>query len=291
MKRYFSLLLPAAFLLFLFVPSVEAQVVGSNDDWGFWTNVEGETKLASGLHMSVEAGYRLRNVFSATDRASAGVSFSYKNKNVAPWLKVDAGYLFIYKNNPSETNIKYTTEDIPKHMNVDDAYWGARHRSFASATASTKVGRIKLSLRERYQYTYTAPASCNRTRYYYNPLSILFPDLEEWYLITDTSDPDCSYMVDAKKAKSDQKLRSRLAASYDIPKCKFEPFAEVEAFNDIDTQFSLAKMRYTVGTDYKINKHSKLSAYYRYQVSYDGDDIYDDEIGGNIIGLEYSFDF
>lgn len=290
MKKYFSFLLIALFSVVL-TPNALAQEERSADDWGLWTNIEGKTKLAKGLNMSVEAGYRLRDVFSASDRASAGLSFSYKNKNVLPWLKVDAGYLFIYKNNPAETAVKFNEDGSPKHKNVDEAYWGPRHRAFASASASTKLGRFNVSLRERYQLTYTSPATCNRTRYYYNPLSVVIPDLEEWYLIEDENDEDYSYMIDDKKAKIDHKLRSRLEVSYDIPKCKFEPFLSVEAFNEIDKQFALGKMRYTLGTDYKFNKHSKLSAYYRYQVSYNSKVVYDEETGGNIIGLEYSFDF
>ena len=48
-------------------------------------------------------------------------------------------------------------------------------------------------------------------------------------------------------------------------------------------------MRYTIGTDYKLSKTSKLSVYYRFQNEVSGDD--DDETGGHIIGLGYSFDF
>lgn len=290
MKKIFSFLLIALFFVVL-TPNALAQEEGSADDWGLWTNVEGKTKLATGLNMSVEAGYRLRDVFSTSDRASAGLSFSYRNKSLIPWLKADAGYLFIYKNNPAETAIKYNADGSPKHMNEDEAYWGRRHRAFASAVASVKVGRVQLSLRERYQFTYTAPATCNRTRYYYNPLSAVLPDIEEWYLIEDENDEDYSYMVDDKKAKTDHKLRQRVAASYDIPKCKFEPFAAVEAFNDLDNGFALGKMRYTIGTDYKFNKHSRLTAFYRYQVTFHSDIVYEEETGGNIIGLEYSFDF
>lgn len=261
---------------------------------GFWTDVEGETKLAKGLGLSIEAGYRARDNFSASDRASVGVSLSYKNKRIAPWLKVDAGYSFIYKNTPGKTSIKYMTDGTtPKHKNVDDAYWGPRHRATASLIGSFKAGRFKIGLRERYQYTYRVATTCDRTRYYYNPLYDLFkdvnPDIEEWYLNEDPTDEDYSYMKDAKNPKSYHKLRSRLAVSYDIRKSKFEPFAEVELFNDLVNRMAVDKIRYTLGTDYKLSKTSKLSVYYRYQDEASSDD--DDESGGHIIGLGYSFDF
>ena len=255
---------------------------------GFWTSVEGSTKLAKGLGLSIEAEYRMRDNFNATDRANVGFSLSYKNKNWVPWLKADAGYTFIYNNNPAETSVKYEDDGhTPKHQNVDEAYWGMKHRATFSLSGSWKAGRFKLGLRERYQYTYRAAASCSRTRLYYNPLFEAFPDdVEKFYLIDDPADPDYSYFTDSKNPKSDHKLRSRLSASYDIPKCKFEPFAEIELYNELDNHFFLDKIRYTVGTDYKISKTQKLSAYYRYQDHSDGD-----EMGGHVVGVSYAFDF
>lgn len=283
-RLLFAALLVAPFL------AIHAQSNG----FGLWTDVEGETKLAKGLGLSFEAGYRLRDNFSASDRASAGVSLSYKNKQIAPWLKVDAGYTFIYKNTPGKTSIKYMTDGTtPKHKNVDDAYWGSRHRATASLIGSFKAGRFKIGLRERYQYTYRVATSCQRTRYYYNPLYDIFkdinPDIEEWYLNDDPADEDYSYMTDAKNPKHYHKLRSRLAVSYDIRKSKFEPFAELEMFNDLMNKMAVDKIRYTLGTDYKLSKTSKLSVYYRYQDEASSDD--DDESGGHVIGLGYSFDF
>jgi len=260
------------------------------DGVGLWTDVEGETKLAKGLGLSFDAGYRMRDNFSASDRASAGVGLSYKNKTLAPWLKVGVGYSFIYKHSPAETGIKYLTDGVtPKHKNVDADYWGPRHRATASLTGSWKVARFKISLRERYQYTYRVATTCQRTRYYYNPLAAVVEGLDEWYLIDDATDEDYSYMTDTKKAKSYHKLRSRLAASYDIRKSKFEPFAEVELYNDLVSNFAMDKIRYTIGTDYKLSKTSKLSVYYRYQDEASSAD--DDDTGGHIIGLGYSFEF
>ena len=93
-------------------------------------------------------------------------------------------------------------------------------------------------------------------------------------------------MVDEKLAKSDHKLRSRLQVSYNIKGFPFEPFAEVEVYNELDKAFALDKVRYTVGTEYKINKKNKLKVYYRYQ---DYADI--DEVNGHALGLGYAFEF
>ena len=262
-------------------------------DLGLWTSIEGSTKLAPGIGLSLDAGYRMRDHISTTDRASVGASLSFKNKALVPWLKADVGYTFIYKKNPSETTVKYEKDDdglettTPKHKNVDAAYWGAKHRATASLAGSWKAGRFKIGLRERYQYTYTAAATCERTRWYYNPFYEIAPEeVEEWYVNDDVNDAEYSYFTDSKNPKSDNKLRSRFDVSYNIKHCKFEPFAEMEMYNDLDQGFAIDKIRWTIGTDYKLSKTSKFSFYYRFQDHSD-----DDEVGGHVIGVGYSFDF
>jgi hypothetical protein len=164
-------------------------------------------------------------------------------------------------------------------MNVDAAYWTARHRATASLTGSFKWGRAKFSLRERYQFTHRMRSYCDRERYYY------FESQKKWdYELSDFEQPE--QLTDEKKDKNDHKLRSRLAVSYDIKKCPFEPFAEVEVYHELDNHFAFNKVRYTIGTEYKINKENKLKLYYRYQ---DYADI--DEVSGHILGISYAFDF
>lgn len=266
-----------------------ATTMVAQSDFGVWTSIEGSTKLNKKMELSIEGEYRTQDMSSMTERASGAVNLSYKDKNFLPFLKADVGYTFMYMRYPGETAIKYETDDegnfelhdngayIPKHMNVDAAYWTARHRATASLTGSFKWGRAKISLRERYQFTYRMPSQCDRTRYYY----FYFPPMiEEW----DMENPE--YMVDEKKAKSDHKLRSRLQVSYDIKKCPFEPFAEIEVYNLLDENLAYDKVRYTIGTEYKIDKKNKLKVFYRYQ---DYADI--DEVSGHVLGLGYSFEF
>ena len=258
----------------------------AQSDFGVWTSVEGSTKLNKKLELSVEGEYRTQDMSSMTERISGAANLSYKDKNFLPFLKADVGYTFMYMNYPGETGIKYLEDDngnpelddegnaIPKHMNVDAPYWTARHRATASLTGSVKWNRFKFSLRERYQYTYRLAAQCDRTRYYY------FAPFEQW----DMENPE--QMVDDKAAKSDHKLRSRLSVSYDIKKCPFEPYAEVEVYNELDNAFAFDKVRYTVGTEYKINKEHKLKVFYRYQDYADYD-----EVGVHVLGLGYAFEF
>lgn len=277
-------------LALLLLAGILALPLSAQNDLGLWTSVDGTTKLYPGVKLSVEAEYRMRDNVSATDRASLGASVSYKNPNMK-WLKADVGYTFIYKSNPAESSLKYEkgpdglpTDEI-KWRNDDAAYWGAKHRATFSLSGSWKAGRFSLGVRERYQYTYRAAAECDRTRYYYDPLASML-GTDEWYTIDDPASPDYSFFRDTKNPKHDHMLRSRLSVGYDIPKCKFEPFVELEAYNDLMASLAFDKMRYTIGTDYKISKHRKLSAYYRYQDHSD-----EDEVGGHVIGIGYSFDF
>lgn len=250
----------------------------AQSDFGVWTSVEGSTKLNKKLELSIEGEYRTQDMSTMTERASGAVNLSYKNKAI-PFLKADVGYTFMYMHYPAETEVKYEEDDnggltdVPKYKNVDADYWTARHRATASLTGSVKWGRVKFSLRERYQFTYRMPAQCNRERYGYHP-------------VFDAWDEEPEVMIDDKKAKSDHKLRSRLQISYDIKKCSFEPYVEVELYNQLDNAFAYDKIRYTVGTEYKINKENKLKLFYRYQ---DYADI--DEVSGHVLGLGYAFEF
>ena len=280
-----------------------ATTMAAQSDFGVWTSIEGSTKLNKKLELSFEGEYRTQDISSTTERVSGAVNLSYKDKNFLPFLKADVGYTYMYMQYMGETTVKYETNDegefelddngayIPKHKNVDAAYWTARHRATASLTGSYKWGRFKFSLRERYQFTYRMPSQCDRTRWYYDPFHEMFGD-PEYYLDENqyngdgSLNEDYSYMTDEKKAKSDHKLRSRLQVSYDIKGCPFEPFAEVEVYNELDNAFAYDKIRYTVGTEYKINKKNKLKAYYRYQ---DYADV--DEVSGHVLGLGYSFEF
>ena len=270
----------------------------AQSDFGVWTSIEASTKLNKQLELSLEGEYRTQSNSSLTERIATGISLSYKNKKV-PFLKADVGYSVMSMYGLGETTIKYEKNDeggyeydddgnlIPKHKNVDSPYWYTRHRATASLTGSVKWGRFKFSLRERYQFTHRMRSYCDRERWYYDPYHKMFPeDVPEYYVDDDPESDGYSYMTDTKKAKSDHKLRSRLSVSYDIKQCPFEPFAEVEVYNELDNAFAYDKIRYTVGADYKINKEHKLTFYYRYQ---DYADI--DEVSGHVLGIGYAFEF
>lgn len=273
-------------------------VAAQKSDFGVWTSIEASTKLNKQLELSLEGEYRTQDMSSQSERIATGISLSYKNKKV-PFLKADVGYSVMSMYGLGETTIKYEKNDdgsyeqdengnfIPKHKNVDAPYWYTRHRGTASLTGSVKWGRFKFSLRERYQFTHRMRSYCDRERWYYNPFHVMFPDdIPEYELDDDPESEDYSYMTDTKSAKNDHKLRSRLAVSYDIKKCPFEPFIEVEVYNQLDNAFAYDKIRYTIGTEYKINKEHKLTLYYRCQDYADTD-----EVVNHVLGIGYAFEF
>ena len=64
-----------------------------------------------------------------------------------------------------------------------------------------------------------------------------------------------------------------------------EPYANVELYN----AWSVEKVRYTVGLDWKIVKGQKLGVYYRYQDNSKDDD--DNDRNMHILGLSYKVKF
>ena len=278
----------------------------AQSDFGVWSSIEASTKLNKQLELSLEGEYRTQDMSSQTERIATGIGLSYKNKKV-PFLKADVGYSVMSMHGMGETTIKYRTNEdgsykqykdgtpVPKHMNVDAPYWYTRHRATASLTGSFKLGRFKFSLRERYQFTHRMGAYCERERWYHNTAYEAFYDyypellselIPEYTLDEDPESEDYSYMTDTKNPKNDHKLRTRLAVSYDIKKSPFEPFAELEVYNELDNSFAYNKVRYTIGADYKINKEHKLTVYYRYQDYADMD-----EASGHVLGIGYAFEF
>ena len=236
-------------VLFLSLPTM-AQ---SDTESGLWTSAEVQKKLNKQWSLSAEAEYRLRENFGSTDRWTLSASASYKPLK---WLKLDAGYKFLRVLNDDETSWKDNGVDPNKWT---PAWWCTKHRLFASATGSLKAGRMDLSLRERWQYTYRPETTIDRYDI----------DDDEWESKT-------------KDGKAQHVLRSRLQAEYDIPKCKIDPYASAECYH---AKGGLQKIRYTAGADWKLSKQHVLEAFYRYI------DSHDDDPNLHVIGIGYKYKF
>ena len=168
------------------------------------------------------------------------------------WLKLDAGYKFIRDHSLPEWNEEDQEET--------EAYWGSKHRVYASATGSYKVQNVKFSLRERWQYTYRCEV------------------------------PDVTYdwehdRLEPVKAKGKHVSRTKLQISYSKKKAWFEPYISYEIY----AAKKWEKMRYTAGCEFKINKHNVVEVFYRYQDLRKNDNYNDRD--SHILGLGYNFKF
>lgn len=220
-------------------------------------------------NFSVEAGleYRTQDWFKHSDQWSVEAAASYKP---VKYFKVGVGYKFIQGYTPEN-------EDLKNYRLIDD-YWVNKHRVSVSATGQyTFFGKLTLSLRERYQYTYRP--SKKVARY----------DMVEDYT------PDGFKNVEAK---SKHVLRSRIGAEFKAyKKCRFTPYVNWELYSQLkvvdhdrhrhEGARLCDKWRLTAGTDIRINKHNELSVFYRYCNAADAAD--GDE--PHTIGLTYSLKF
>lgn len=134
MKKFFSVIIAAAFLSLDF-QGLKAQTdVDLDPEVGGRLSVSVDKKLARGLHVSLEEEIRMDNNFGSFDRFHTTLGLNYK---VNDYLKLGVGYAMI---NP--------------YSSSNSAFKGSRHRLMLDATGSLRFGDWRLSLRERFQATY-----------------------------------------------------------------------------------------------------------------------------------------
>ncbi|MBQ7512105.1 MAG: DUF2490 domain-containing protein, partial [Prevotella sp.] len=150
------------------------------------------------------------------------------------------------------------------YNNWRPTYWGVRHRLHASLTGTYKFSNnIRLSLRERWQYTYRPEKSVERWDF----------DHVKWE-------------EKVRGGKGKNQLRSRLQVEYDKKKALLTPYASVELYNS----WAIEKVRYTLGTDIRLSKQHALGIYYRFQNMRNvDDDDYDPDMHYVGIGYKYKF--
>ena len=259
MKRIFG------FLLALMPLCALAQ----SDDFGLDFSLEAQKKLSKKWSIGLEGEFRTRDNTKTVDRWSLGLGVDYK---VTKWLKVSAGYAFLYDHNERISYYERTDDAVLEgDAEVGDPkkcarYWAPRHRFNVSLTLDKKLfGDFRFSLRERWQYTYRPEHTVSERWSYLNQA---YDGKEKTY-----------------SGKGRNVLRSRLQVEFDKKGCAFNPYANVEFFN----AWSLQKTRFNVGLDYKLSKQHTLGAFYRYQNVRNDDDDYEPNI--HMIGVSYKFKF
>lgn len=215
-----------------------------------WTSAEMKFGIVSNLSANVGGEYRTQDGLSGTERWSLSAGLDYK---LCSFLKLSADYKYIYRHKDSRVTNK---------GNIVSDYWQPHHRVGVSLTGSYRWNRFTFSLRERYQYTYRTEQSVAKY----------------------DGDDGSAKSDEIVETKSKHVLRSRLKAEYSIRKSGFTPFASCELYNSL-SDFTHEKARYTIGTEYKINKKHSVNAFYRYIDTSD-----DDDTSKNVIGVGYQFE-
>lgn len=214
-----------------------------------WTSAAFKTGFGKSWGVGAEAEYRTHNALKSSERFTIGVSGEFKKK----YYKIDAGYKFIDSHTLGETTRK---------GNYVPPYWIGKHRIYASATGKLKFGGFELSLRERYQFTHREGKWVPK----YEP-DMVTPKDDEWVT-----------------PKDKHVLRSRVACEYSKKKCPFTPYASIELYNVLYSGFSVEKVRYTIGSEYKINRHNRVELFYRFVQS-----VEEGAKNYNVIGVGYTF--
>ena len=259
-------------ILFTFHFSLFTSVSAQNsqsDDFGLDFSLEAQKKLSQKWSISLEGEMRTRDNTKTVDRWSAGLGLDYK---AAKWLKVSAGYTFLYDNNEKISYFDATDDEV-LDGDVDEGdpkklakYWAPRHRFNVSLTFDKKlIGDFKFSLRERWQYTWRPEYTVDERWSYFDNA---YDGKEKTY-----------------SGKGKNVLRSRLQVEYDKKGLPLTPYANVEFFN----AWSLQKTRFNVGLDWKVAKQHSLGVFYRYQTVRNDDDDNDPNI--HMIGVGYKFKF
>ena len=158
------------------------------------------------------------------------------------WLKASAGYTFIHYYHPME---------VTKKGNYIPEYWQPKHRVNLSLTGKVDWRRFTFSLRERWQYTYRPSQSV--------------PKFDG----DDGSVKNDEYI----SGKGKNVLRSRLQVEYNIRKCAFTPYTSCELSYSLNEIGAFEKLRWTLGTEWKLSKKHALDFYYLYQNKADDDDL------------------
>lgn len=193
------------FFTFVYIGLSKAQ---TTHDFGMWTSAGMEKRLNERWNLGASIELRTKDNTKSIDRWQLGLNGAYK---VSEHLKLGGCYEFQLRNR----TIDDATEFVP------------RHRLMFDVTPGTKVfDWLKLSLRERYQYTYMMQKS-------------------------------------HVAATHDHHLRNRLKAEIDNSSMKgWSPYVSVEMFNNLSKKFKIDEMRMALGTTYSVSTHHVINLGY-----------------------------
>ncbi len=248
---------------------------------GIWTELGVTKTLPYNLSLDVDLEYRTEDWFDRTARWNVGAGLGYKlGKN----FKFGLSYTYIDKHYQDKTKIHYDgTTGYFDGWNIDHANWASRHRIALDVTATKKFWKtLRISLRERYQYTHQPARTVDRTKLRVDTTQVY--DGTSFY---DVIEVDTTYTTDRKSVKNRHLLRSRLKFSIDKKGWKWEPYVSVETHNDFSNKMHLDKIRMAAGVEYSISKQHKIGLGYIF--NHENDDDGDQNVHAINIGYRYKF--
>ena len=205
--------------------------MAQSDDFGIYTSLDVVKTVSNRLHIGVGAEYRSHDNAKTTDRYSLGMTADSK---LLHWLSVGAGYDFL---NDNIEKYSYSATNAPLKY---AKYWRPRHRFHLDFTGKVVLANFKLSLRERWQYTYIPEKNI---------------DGQYDYILESDDDIPVTYY-----GTGDNLLRSRVKLEC-VTHTFITPYASVEMYNG----WKVEKMKYIVGADFSVSANHKLGLYYMYQ--------------------------
>ena len=253
------------------------------DDFGLDLSVGAEKELLPGFDVNLEANMRTQDNSKRIERYVLGADLSYKFLNTKKFdMTVSGGFEYMWNQKLEETNYKGTWEGYDwdnqlikiDEYNVNERYWRNRHRSSLGISAEYSPNkRWSFQLKETMQYShYCREDSINQLEFRYD----------------EDDDVDGDYKVKRDLKSVDPKdrliLRSKFTVEYNVKGIPLNPFASIDYGCGLN--YTANKWKYSVGTDYTINKKHKLTLYYRFQTEDD-----DDEPNGHMLGMGYKIKF
>ena len=245
-----------------------AHATDVEDRFGTWTEIGISKEVTKTFDVGLNTEIRAQE----DARWSLGASLDYKP---IKYLKLGASYSFMYRYKPENRREHYRDDlmddDHWDGYNVRDSYWSPRHRASLDVTGTVKLWKwLRVSLRERYQFTRNSPMDVNDTKYRYN--KILNSDGEVQGYELKNGYPEVE--VDEREDKNSNVLRSRLKLEVDKKGVDLSPFVSCEVHNNLNigNKMVLEKVRSSAGLEYKVSKKHKITLAYILTC-----DIHDDE--------------
>ena len=250
----------------------------AKDDFGIWTELGATKVLPYNMSVFFEGEFRSMNNTANVDRWGGSLGVGYKPYR---FLKFAASYSFLYEFNSTSRKEHYKDDTGLDRdwngYNETQYYWTPKNRFNGEFTLDYKFfGFLKVSLRERYQYTHQKRQMVPRAKYRYKSDK---ETLKPGYPIMDEPNE--------KEEKTKQYLRSRLKLDFDKKGWAFTPFVSFEIYNNLDNELILDKTRVMVGTEYKINQKNEMSVAYGFS-----NDVEENPYEGkHLLSIGYAFKF